>query len=431
VTTSNSTRKILDPVAETKSSGLEYRELLRVSMDSLMANKLRTFLTMLGVIIGVASVVSLMTLGNGASNAITSQFSSLGTNNLTILPGRPNRGGPPGQIGVQPMTMTDVKTISVLKLPIDGPVPNFTNQATLSAAAAEKSGQVLGTTAEYKGVNTIVMESGAFFSEGNVQSASQVVVLGSNLKTFLFGTGEAVGESIRINNMNVRVVGVMEAKGGNPFGSVDDQALVPITLAQSRLFAGRSTSGELRVSNITVTVKNTEDIPFVEERLKMALRDARKLNADGTDDDFQVLNQASFLTSLTQVTSLLTTFLAAVAGISLLVGGIGIMNIMLVSVTERTREIGLRRAVGAQSKDILLQFMIEAMVLSMLGGITGVVVGSILPIILTITKIFEAPVTLSSVVISLTVSLATGLFFGIWPARNAAQLNPIQALRHE
>jgi putative ABC transport system permease protein len=202
-------------------------------------------------------------------------------------------------------------------------------------------------------------------------------------------------------------------------------------LAQSRLFAGRSTSGELRVSNITVAVKNTEDIPFVEERLKMALRDARKLNADGTDDDFQVLNQASFLTSLTQVTSLLTTFLAAVAGISLLVGGIGIMNIMLVSVTERTREIGLRRAVGAQSKDILLQFMIEAMVLSMLGGITGVVVGSILPIILTITKIFEAPVTLSSVVISLTVSLATGLFFGIWPARNAAQLNPIQALRHE
>ena len=158
MTTSNSTRKILDPVAETKSSGLEYRELLRVSMDSLMANKLRTFLTMLGVIIGVASVVSLMTLGNGASNAITSQFSSLGTNNLTILPGRPNRGGPPGQIGVQPMTMTDVKTISVLKLPIDGPVPNFTNQATLSAAAAEKSGQVLGTTAEYKGVNTIVME---------------------------------------------------------------------------------------------------------------------------------------------------------------------------------------------------------------------------------------------------------------------------------
>ena len=169
----------------------------------------------------------------------------------------------------------------------------------------------------------------------------------------------------------------------------------------------------------------------MEERLKMALRDARKLNADGTDDDFQVLNQASFLTSLTQVTSLLTTFLAAVAGISLLVGGIGIMNIMLVSVTERTREIGLRRAVGAQSKDILLQFMIEAMVLSMLGGITGVIVGSILPIILTVTKIFEAPVTASSVIISLTVSLATGLFFGIWPARNAARLNPIQALRHE
>ncbi len=427
----NTKRHILAPVVESTQSGLEYGELLRVSMDSLMANRLRTFLTMLGVIIGVASVVSLMTLGNGASNAITSQFSSLGTNNLTVLPGRPNRGGPPGQIGVKAMTMNDVKTIKVLKLPIVGPVPNFTNQATLSAAAAEKSGQVLGTTATYKDVNSVVMASGSFFTDGNVQSASQVVVLGSSLKTYLFGDGEAVGESIRINSMNVRVIGVLEAKGGNPFGSVDDQAIVPISLAQTRLFAGRSTSGELRVSNITVTVKNTEDIAFVEERLKMALRDSRKLNADGTDDDFQVLNQASFLTSLTQVTSLLTTFLAAIAGISLLVGGIGIMNIMLVSVTERTREIGLRRAVGAQSKDILLQFMIEAMVLSMLGGIIGVVMGSILPIILTVTKVFEAPVTASSVIISLSVSLATGLFFGIWPARNAAQLNPIQALRHE
>ena len=427
----NTKRQILEPVVESSKTGLEYGELLRVSMDSLMANRLRTFLTMLGVIIGVASVVSLMTLGNGASNAITSQFSSLGTNNLTILSGRPNRGGPPGQGGVSPLTMSDVKTVQGLKLPVVGPVPNFTNGATISAAAAEKSGQVLGTSATYKDVNSIVMASGSFLSEGNVQSASQVVVLGSSLKTYLFGSGEAVGESIRINSMRLRVIGVMEAKGGNPFGSVDDQALVPITLAQSRLFAGRSSSGELRVSNITVTVKNTEDIAFVEERLKMALRDSRKLKADGTDDDFQVLNQASFLTSLTQVTSLLTTFLAAIAGISLLVGGIGIMNIMLVSVTERTREIGLRRAVGAQSRDILLQFMIEAMVLSMLGGITGVVVGSILPIILTVTKIFEAPVTASSVIISLSVSLATGLFFGIWPARNAAQLNPIQALRHE
>ncbi|MFM2031270.1 MAG: hypothetical protein RLZZ297_35 [Chloroflexota bacterium] len=431
MSTNPQTRQILEPVVESGQSGLAWSELFRVSVDSLMANRLRTFLTMLGVIIGVASVVSLMTLGNGASNAITSQFSSMGTNNLTILSGRPNRGGPPGQGGVQPLTMADVNSIRVLKLPIVGPVPNFTNAATMSAAAAEKSGQVLGTTAEYAVVNSLMFADGAFFTDANVQSASQVVVLGANMKTYLFGDGKAVGEMIRINSTKVRVIGVLELKGGNPFGSVDDQVLVPITLAQTRLFAGRSASGELRVSNITVAAKESSEIDFVQERVQMALRDARRLNPDGSEDDFQVINQASILSSLTQVTSLLTTFLAAVAGISLLVGGIGIMNIMLVSVTERTREIGLRRAVGAQSNDILLQFMIEATTLSMLGGVIGVLMGSILPIVLTVTGVFNAPVTASSVVISLSVSLATGLFFGIWPARNAARLNPIQALRHE
>jgi putative ABC transport system permease protein len=327
--------------------------------------------------------------------------------------------------------MADVNSIRVLKLPIVGPVPNFTNAATMSAAAAEKSGQVLGTTAEYAVVNSLMFADGAFFTDANVQSASQVVVLGANMKTYLFGDGKAVGEMIRINSTKVRVIGVLELKGGNPFGSVDDQVLVPITLAQTRLFAGRSASGELRVSNITVAAKESSEIDFVQERVQMALRDARRLNPDGSEDDFQVINQASILSSLTQVTSLLTTFLAAVAGISLLVGGIGIMNIMLVSVTERTREIGLRRAVGAQSNDILLQFMIEATTLSMLGGVIGVLMGSILPIVLTVTGVFNAPVTASSVVISLSVSLATGLFFGIWPARYAARLNPIQALRHE
>lgn len=431
MSTNPSTRQILEPVNESGQSGLAASELFRVSIDSLMANRLRTFLTMLGVIIGVASVVSLMTLGSGASDAITNQFSALGTNNLTILSGRPNRGGPPGQGGVQPLTMSDVATIRGLKLPITGPVPSFTNSATMTAAAAEKAGQVLGTTAEYATVNSLVYAEGSFFTESNVQSASQVAVLGANMKTYLFGAGTAVGETIRINSTKVKIVGVLELKGGNPFGSVDDQVIVPITLAQTRLFAGRSTSGELRVSNITVAARDSTEIEFVQERIQMALRDARKLKTDGTEDDFQVINQASILSSLTQVTSLLTTFLAAVAGISLLVGGIGIMNIMLVSVTERTREIGLRRAVGAQSTDILLQFMIEATTLSMLGGVIGVVMGSILPIILTVTGVFKAPVTVTSVVISLSVSLATGLFFGIWPARNAARLNPIQALRHE
>lgn len=427
---STTPRRVLTPVEESGRNGLDYNELIRVSLDSLLANRLRTFLTMLGIIIGVASVISLMTLGNGASIAITSQFSALGTNVLTIFNSRPNRG--PGQSGnLAPLTMADVKAIEVMRLPIVGPVPQFSSNATVTAAAAEKSAQILGTTATYKQVQNVTMESGTFFTDANVQGASQVVVLGANLKTYLFGDGEAVGQMVRINSVACRVIGVMASKGGGAFGSVDDQALVPITLAQNRLFSARTPDGNLRVSVISLSVVNAEDVEFTEQRIQMALRDKRKLNSDGSEDDFNVLNQASFLSSLSTITSLLTTFLAAIAGISLLVGGIGIMNIMLVSVTERTKEIGLRRAVGAQSRDILMQFMIEATVLSMLGGIIGVIMGSILPIALTVTGTFEAPITIDSILISLSVSLATGLFFGIWPARNAARLNPIQALRHE
>ncbi len=427
---STTPRRVLTPVEESGRNGLDYNELIRVSLDSLLANRLRTFLTMLGIIIGVASVISLMTLGNGASIAITSQFSALGTNVLTIFNSRPNRG--PGQSGnLAPLTMADVKAIEVMRLPIVGPVPQFSSNATVTAAAAEKSAQILGTTATYKQVQNVTMESGTFFTDANVQGASQVVVLGASLKTYLFGDGEAVGQMVRINSVACRVIGVMASKGGGAFGSVDDQALVPITLAQNRLFSARTPDGNLRVSVISLSVVNAEDVEFTEQRIQMALRDKRKLNSDGSEDDFNVLNQASFLSSLSTITSLLTTFLAAIAGISLLVGGIGIMNIMLVSVTERTKEIGLRRAVGAQSRDILMQFMIEATVLSMLGGIIGVIMGSILPIALTVTGTFEAPITIDSILISLSVSLATGLFFGIWPARNAARLNPIQALRHE
>lgn len=423
-------RRVLEPVSDTGRNGLDYRELINVSLDSLLANRLRTFLTMLGIIIGVASVVSLMTLGNGASNAITGQFSALGTNVLTIFNSRPNRG--PGQSGnIAPLTMSDYRAIERIKLPIVGPVPQFGSNAMITAAAADKSAGVIGTTADYMQVQNVTMEAGGFFSEANVQGASQVVVLGSALKTYLFGTGNAIGETVRINSVACRVIGVMESKGGSAFGSVDDQAIIPISLAHTRIFSARTSDGDLRITTITLSVINTSDIDFTQQRIQLALRDLRKLNLDGSEDDFNILNQASFLSSLSSITTLLTTFLAAIAGISLLVGGIGIMNIMLVSVTERTKEIGLRRAVGAQSRDILLQFMIEAVVLSLLGGFIGVVLGSILPIVLTLTGTFDAPVTAASVIISLSVSLATGLFFGIWPARNAANLNPIQALRHE
>ncbi len=427
----NQTRsRVIQPVTITHQGGLNIVETLKMAADSLLANRVRSFLTMLGVIIGVASVVSLMTLGNGASNAITNQVASIGTNSLTIFAAPPNRG-PGGSASAPPLTMSDLNAIAAMKLPIVGPVPQFSSSAAIDAPAADATASVIGTTPEYQTVQSIAMDTGTFLTTDHVRSASQVVVLGSQLKTDLFGSGNAVGESIRIEGVLLRVIGVMAEKGGGGFGSIDDQAYVPISLAQQRMFSARTSNGQLRVNTITVSVIDAEDVDFVQERIEMTLRDQRKLNADGSQDDFSVINQAAFLETLTQITGLLTTFLAAIAGISLLVGGIGIMNIMLVSVTERTREIGLRRAVGARSSDILLQFMIEATVLSLFGGIIGVIVGSILPIVLTIIGTLEAPVTTNSVIISLTVALATGLFFGIWPARRAAQLNPIEALRFE
>jgi putative ABC transport system permease protein len=414
---------MIQPVASEKGGGLNIGETLRVSLDSLAANRVRSFLTMLGVIIGVASVVSLMTLGNGASNAITSQVASIGTNSLTIFATSPASRGPGGGGAVvTPLDMSSVAAIEALRLPIVGPVPQFTSASTVVAPAANTNANIVGTTATFQEVQSVVMDVGTFITDDHVRSVAQVVVLGAELKQDLFGDGVAIGETVRIAGKSLRVIGVMELKGGGGFGSLDDQAYVPISLAQQRLFSARTSNGQLRVNTITVSVVDAKNIDFVQERIEMALRDQRKIN-EGDQNDFSVINQAAFLSTL--------TFLAAIAGISLLVGGIGIMNIMLVSVTERTREIGLRRAVGAQSRDILLQFMIEATVLSLFGGIIGVLVGSILPIVLTAMGTLDAPITADSVIISLTVAIATGLFFGIWPARRAANLNPIEALRHE
>jgi putative ABC transport system permease protein len=228
------------------------------------------------------------------------------------------------------------------------------------------------------------------------------------------------------------VIGVLSAEGGGGFGSVDDQAFVPITVAQQRLFGARSADGnDYLVSSISLSVIDSDDIDYVQGRIERLLRERHSLAADGSEDDFNVLSQAAFLSTLTTITTSFTLFLAAVAGISLLVGGIGIMNIMLVSVTERTREIGLRKAVGARGRDILLQFVVEALVLSVTGGLIGLALGAVIPVAVTVLGLLEAPVTLSSALIAISFSLAVGLFFGIYPARRAARLDPIEALRHD
>ena len=257
-------------------------------------------------------------------------------------------------------------------------------------------------------------------------------MLGANLAKDLFGNGTAVGQTVRVKDQTLRVIGVLAAKGGGGMSSVDDEFFAPIGFVQERLFGARTPDGNsYRVANIILSARNGGDVKAIQDRITVLLRERHHLKADGSDDDFLVMNQASMLSTLTSITSILTAFLAAIAGISLLVGGIGIMNIMLVSVTERTKEIGLRKAVGARGRDILLQFIVEALVVSVTGGVIGLLFGMLIAGLVTLSGALTATVSLSSVVLAVGFSLAVGLFFGIYPARRAARLNPIDALRYE
>ena len=423
--------EMLAPLDADTGAGFSLAEVIRVSFDSLFANKTRSFLTMLGVIIGVASVVALLSLGNGAQASITGQVQSIGTNLIFVFPG--SLSGRPGQtIAAQNLTMEDVQAISSLGLPLNGIAPQFSGSADIVAPAADKNASIAGTTPAYFALQDLRTTSGSLFDEGQSRAGAPVAVLGATLAKDLFGNGTAVGQTVRVKDQTLRVIGVLAAKGGGSMSSADDQLFAPINFVQERLFAARTPDGNsYRVANIILSARNGDDIKAIQDRITVLLRERHHLKADGSGDDFSVANQASMLSTLNSITSILTAFLAAIAGISLLVGGIGIMNIMLVSVTERTKEIGLRKAVGARGQDILLQFIVEALVVSVTGGVIGLLFGMLIAGLVTLSGALTATVSLSSVVLAVGFSLAVGLFFGIYPARRAARLNPIDALRYE
>jgi putative ABC transport system permease protein len=423
--------ELFAPLESGGAGGLNLGEVMRVALDSLAANKTRSALTMLGVIIGVASVVALLALGNGAQATITQQIQGMGSNLIVVFPGTMNRG-PGSEAAAQNLDMRDLQAIQDLGLPLAGIAPQFGDTADIVAPAADKFASVVGTVPSYFSMLDLTADSGSLFDDGDNRAGSAVAVLGANLARDLFGSGEAVGQTVRISNQAVRIIGVLAPQGGTSSGSTDEQAFAPISFVQGQLFGARTPDGNsYRVGAMILSAQNARDINAIEDRIAVLLRERHHLKADASQDDFTVMSQASLLGALSTITSLLTAFLGAIAGISLVVGGIGIMNIMLVSVTERTREIGLRKAVGARGGDILLQFVVEAVVISLMGGLIGLGFGALIAMLVTLSGILTTSVSAGSIVLALGFSTAVGLFFGIYPASRAAGLDPIDALRYE
>lgn len=408
---------------------MPFRENLRLALFALSANKLRSALTMLGIMIGVAAVIILLAIGDGVTRFVADQFIGLGTNLVFVLPSDdPDRA-------TVPLTMNDAEALSDVTL-----VPNTVAVAPLVIRGDEV--QYLGnsyntavraTTPAYAAMRGYVVERGRFITEEDYNGRSRVAVLGQDVIKNLYPPDvDPLNTDIKIRGLNFRVVGIFEAKGGGTFGSEDDLIVVPLSTAQERLYNLRSPrDGKLRVDIILLQGVDNEAIQDVIIDASNVLRQQHDINYRD-EDDFLMLTQEDFLDSFGQVTGVLTLFLGAIASISLLVGGIGIMNIMLVSVTERTKEIGLRKAVGAKYRDILGQFLLEAVILAMMGGLCGVLLGYIGSLTVNwAVPSLETALSLSSIALAVGFSAVVGLFFGIYPASRAASLNPIEALRFE
>ncbi|RLC94040.1 MAG: hypothetical protein DRI77_11310 [Chloroflexi bacterium] len=411
-------------------------ESVRLAFRALTANKLRAALTMLGIIIGVGAVITLMSAGEGVSVYIADQFQGMGSNLLFVMPGSIDNAGPPGMRSGGTAELTD-GDVEALRDPIRAPAvaalsPERIRSTSVATGKRETVAQVTGVTPAFSSVRNWSVEMGTFFDQNDMNSRARVALLGKTVVADLFPDNPyPLEQMVKINGVPFRVIGVLEEKGGSQMGDEDNTVLIPLTTAQTRLFPSRSRSGEYKVSLIIIQAVDEDHIDAAAEQVAAILRERHGIEFSD-DDDFSVISQADIINVFGQITGVLTVFLGAIAGISLLVGGIGIMNIMLVSVTERTREIGLRKAVGARRRDILWQFLIEAMLLSLVGGVVGIGLGATgATIVSALIDDFNAVVTPQSVLLATTFSAAVGLFFGIYPARRASLLNPIDALRYE
>ena len=401
-------------------------ESLLTAFDSLRSNKLRAALTMLGVIIGVAAVIALLSIGNGVSASIDQEINAIGTNLILISTNPDNSDGYPT------LTLSDVEALSD-----PSRVPAVTEVAAsvgagfvVTAGGNSTRPSISGVTANYFRVNNLEeVGAGDLLTENDVATRARVAVIGDQVAEDLFPDSFAVGQSIKINGASYEVVGVLTASG-SAFSDTDNSVFVPISTAQARLVTGRTRQGEKTVQSIVAQATSAEANEAALEQITAVLREEHDI-AYASDDDFQLFSQSDLLDTAGQITGVLTAFLGAIAGISLLVGGIGIMNIMLVSVTERTREIGIRKAVGALRRDILLQFLLESVVLSLVGGIAGILLGWAIAAVAGRAIDLSVTLQLGTVLLATGFATAVGLVFGIYPAWRAAGLRPIEALRYE
>ncbi|MBC7472707.1 MAG: ABC transporter permease [Candidatus Sericytochromatia bacterium] len=396
--------------------------IVKVALKSLVANKLRSFLAMLGIIIGVGSVISLLAIGTGAQKQVIDQVSSMGKNLLMVRPGFRGSGGVRSG-SQQNLKLNDAQAILNKLSDIDLVSPVVNGNYQLKYFNKNTNSSLSGVASTYFPIRNLEVDKGRFFTENETDNMKRVVILGSQVSIDLFADNSPLNEDIKINGVNFNVIGVIKQKGSQG-GSPDDQIFVPYKIAMKQLI------GTDNLREIDVQAKDKADLTALQDSMTQLLRKRHRIQ-DSETDDFTIRNMAEVLQEAESFTKIFTILLGGIASISLLVGGIGIMNIMLVTVTERTREIGIRKAIGAKNKDILRQFLIEAIVMTTSGGLIGLLFGvSIANLVGKFTP-FPPVVTISSIIISISFSMTVGLFFGYYPARRAAKLDPIEALRYE
>lgn len=410
---------------------MRYEDLAQETFTSLNANKTRSGLTILGIVIGISSVIALVSIGQGATSSIQSSIQSLGSNLILVTPGA-QRG--PGQFvsggrgNARTLTRDDAEAITSQIANVQAIAEEVSGRYQITARGTNTNTTVNGVTSSYPAIRNVSIDQGNFISDSQTQSMAKVAILGPTTVTDLFGdtavAADAIGQTIRIKGMEFKVIGVTAAKGGSGFNNADDVVYIPVTSAM------RFLSGNQYLTTIDIQATDASLMSQVQQDVTTLLLARHKIS-DSTQADFSVLNQSDILASASSITTTLTVLLGAISGISLLVGGIGIMNMMLTTVTERTKEIGLRKAIGAKNKDISTQFLAEAIALTVIGGIIGIILGVSISMFINSLGVVKTTVSPQAIALAFGVSAAIGIVFGYYPARKASRMNPIEALRYE